>query len=216
MEPRHYYKELQYPEDLLWYIQEETSLLGIVNAYFTVHGKKHSKINQEAKQKIYPNNKFFYNICPSHQNSPNLYSFYVDEDKKLFYCLGCGTAGSVFEFIMNCYQIDINEATEVLGSILNLIEANLLPEKLKEISKELKQHYGKQDQWIEKSREKTQYLTTRVDTYLQKNHLENINIRKTANRLCCSDEFIEKRYHILLRQQHPKEKIKIESIPKFQ
>ena len=117
---------------------------------------------------------------------------------------------------MNCYQIDINETTEVLGSILNLIEANLLPKKLKKIYDELKQHYGKQEQLIEKSREKTQYLTTRVDTYLQKNHLENINIRKTANRLCCSDEFIEKRYHILLRQQHPKEKIKIESIPKFQ
>lgn len=216
MEPRRYYKELQYQEDLLWYIQEETSLLGIVNAYFIVHGKNHSKINQEAKQKIYPNNKFFYNICPSHQNSPNLYSFYVDEDKKLFYCLGCGTAGSVFEFIMNCYQIDINEATEVLGSIINLIEANLLPEKLKKIYDELKQHYGKQEQMIEKSREKTEYLTTRVDTYLQRSDLENIDIRKTANRLCCSEELIERRYHNLLRQQQPKEKIKIESIPRFQ
>lgn len=216
MEPRHYYKELQYPEELLWYIQEETSLLGVVNAYFTIHGKNHSKINQEAKQKIYPSNKFFYNVCPSHKNSPNLYSFYVDEDKKLFYCLGCGTAGSVFEFIMNCYQIDINEATEILESIINLIEESLLPEKLKIISKELKQHYGKQEQLIEKSKEKTQFLTTRVDTYLQRNNLENINIKKVANRLCCSDEFIEKRYYSLLNQRKPKEKIKKDSIPKFQ
>lgn len=216
MELGNYYKELQYSEELLWYIQEETSLLGIVNAYFTIHGKKHSEANQEAKHKIYPNNKFFYNVCPAHQNSEKLYCFFVDEEKKLFYCLGCGTAGSVFEFMMNCYQIDINEATEVLGSIINLIEENLLPEKLKEISKELKSYYGKQEEFIEKSKEKTKFLTTRVDNYLKRNNLENIDIRKTANRLCCSEEFIEKRYHNLLQQEKTMKKVKKENVPKFE
>lgn len=84
MEPRHYYENLQYPEELLWYIQEETSLLGIVNAYFNVHGKKQSKTSQEVKYKIYPNNKFFYNACPYHQNGSNLYSFFVEKIKNCF------------------------------------------------------------------------------------------------------------------------------------
>ena len=85
----------------------------------------------------------------------------------------------------------------------------MLDEKLKEIHQELKPYYGKQEELIEKSREKKQYLTTRVDTYLQRKNLENIDIRKTAKRLCCSKDLIEKRYHNLLEQQKPKEKVNV-------
>lgn len=216
MEPKRYHENLQYSEELLYYIQEETSLLGIINAYFTTHGKKHSEINEDVKQKIYPNNKFFYNTCPYHKNSSNLYSFFVDENKKLFYCLGCGMGGSVFEFIMDSYQVDINEATEVLGSIINLIDVNLLTGKLKEIYQELKPYYEKQEEMIEKSRKKTEYLTTRVDNYLKRKKTEKINIGKIANRLCCSEEFIEKRYHNLLQQEKPKQKVKKQSTISFQ
>jgi DNA primase len=52
-------------------------------------------------------------LCPFHQEkSP---SFYVDADKQLFYCFGCGVGGDVFKFLMLYEKLEFPEALKRLA-----------------------------------------------------------------------------------------------------
>src|SRR2546428_9564066 len=47
-------------------------------------------------------------LCPFHtEKTP---SFYVDADKQLFYCFGCGAGGDVFKFLMLYGEIEVPQA----------------------------------------------------------------------------------------------------------
>jgi DNA primase len=53
-------------------------------------------------------------LCPFHaEKTP---SFYVDADKQLFYCFGCGTGGDVFKFLMLYEKLEFPEALKTLAS----------------------------------------------------------------------------------------------------
>lgn len=53
-------------------------------------------------------------LCPFHsEKSP---SFYVDADKQLFYCFGCGTGGDVFKFLMLYEKLEFPEALKSLAA----------------------------------------------------------------------------------------------------
>lgn len=75
--------------------------------------------------KIYGDRQFYFNICPFHLNSTGYYSFMIDDRKNLFYCLGCGSGGSAFEFIEEIYDLASLEAIKVLSTLLYLKTENL-------------------------------------------------------------------------------------------
>jgi DNA primase len=52
-------------------------------------------------------------LCPFHtEKTP---SFYVDADKQLFYCFGCGAGGDVFKFLMLYEKLEFPEALRLLA-----------------------------------------------------------------------------------------------------
>jgi DNA primase len=53
-------------------------------------------------------------LCPFHQEKTP--SFYVDADKQLYYCFGCGTGGDVFKFLMLYEKLDFPEALKSLAT----------------------------------------------------------------------------------------------------
>ena len=52
-------------------------------------------------------------LCPFHtEKTP---SFWVDADKQLFYCFGCGVGGDVFKFVMLYEKMEFPEALKMLA-----------------------------------------------------------------------------------------------------
>ena len=52
-------------------------------------------------------------LCPFHtEKTP---SFYVDAEKQLFYCFGCGVGGDVFKFLMLYEKLEFPEALRTLA-----------------------------------------------------------------------------------------------------
>lgn len=66
-------------------------------------------------------------LCPFHsEKSP---SFYVDADKQLFYCFGCGTGGDVFKFLMLYEKLEFPEALKTLAARYGIaVPASRAPE----------------------------------------------------------------------------------------
>ncbi len=52
-------------------------------------------------------------LCPFHNEKTP--SFYVDENKQLFYCFGCGAGGDVFKFVMLRESVEFPEALRLLA-----------------------------------------------------------------------------------------------------
>jgi len=52
-------------------------------------------------------------LCPFHQEKTP--SFYVQPDKRLFYCFGCGKGGNVFQFLMEIEHLSFPEAVQRLA-----------------------------------------------------------------------------------------------------
>lgn len=63
-----------------------------------------------------PSGKTLKGECPMcHDESGR---FYVDPDKKLFYCFGCGVGGDVFKFISLTEKISFQQAVEYVAALL--------------------------------------------------------------------------------------------------
>ncbi|OHB68597.1 MAG: DNA primase [Planctomycetes bacterium RBG_16_41_13] len=58
--------------------------------------------------------KAFIGLCPFH--SEKTPSFFVNPDKKLFKCFGCGEGGTVFQFVMKQEGMDFVEAVKLVAS----------------------------------------------------------------------------------------------------
>lgn len=52
-------------------------------------------------------------LCPFH--SEKTPSFYVDPEKQLYHCFGCGAGGDIFDFVMEMEKLNFNEAVEYLA-----------------------------------------------------------------------------------------------------
>jgi len=52
-------------------------------------------------------------LCPLH--SEKTPSFYVDPEKQVFHCFGCGEGGDVIEFVRKLKDMSFHEAREYLG-----------------------------------------------------------------------------------------------------
>lgn len=59
--------------------------------------------------------KSFRGLCPFHlEKTP---SFYVDPQKQLYHCFGCGAGGDIFDFVMETEKLSFNEAVEYLAGL---------------------------------------------------------------------------------------------------
>jgi DNA primase len=71
-------------------------------------------------------------LCPFHEDTHP--SFYVDDERGLFHCFGCGAGGDVFDFIQMIDSVDFKEALQKLAKRANIpIPDKLYPEKRKRI-----------------------------------------------------------------------------------
>ncbi|HOP94899.1 MAG TPA: DNA primase [Dictyoglomaceae bacterium] len=62
--------------------------------------------------------KNYVGLCPFHQEKTP--SFYVNPDKGLYHCFGCGASGDVFSFLLNYRNITFMEALEELAHEVGL------------------------------------------------------------------------------------------------
>lgn len=134
------FDNLKYTDEIMYSIKKNISLLGIVESVFS-----NLHINKPIL-KVYPNNKFFYNFCPFHNNSSTCHDFFVDERYHLYYCFGCGARGNAFDFLMGVYNLDINSVADILGIIfgqfdVSILNVDLESELLKKINKNKHREY---------------------------------------------------------------------------
>lgn len=187
------YEILDYHEqidiDILEYINSKVSMLGIYLSYLESQGI-------EYKVECRPNNKFYINTCSFHNNLNEDYSLIILEDKGLFLCHRCGNGGSIINFIMEVYKIELSDAVEIINCFINQNFDKLSIEN-KKIYNQLFCSYDLKDEYIKISAYKTEYLNNRINNYL--NYLESlnkeVNIDKVSKRLSCSKKYVKSIYN---------------------
>lgn len=186
------FDNLKYTDEIMYSIKKNIFLLGIVESVFS-----NLHINKPIL-KVYPNNKFFYNFCPFHNNSSTCHDFFVDERYHLYYCFGCGARGNAFDFLMGVYNLDINSVADILGVISGQFDVSILNENQLKIYNLLIKNYHNYTNLMKKSEMKTIYLTDRIKKYLELHPLEDeptiYYFKKVADRLSCSTDFVRKIY----------------------
>ncbi len=77
----------------------------------------------------------FYGLCPFHQEKTP--SFSVNDQKKIYYCFGCGAHGDIFEFIMSTKNLNFPEATKYLAQIagINIEKPETIKDKIYKTNK---------------------------------------------------------------------------------
>lgn len=84
-------------QDAIVRISEKADIVEIVSRY----------VNLKKSGKNYKG------LCPFHiEKTP---SFFVNPEKQIFHCFGCGTGGDVFKFLMNIENISFPEAVAKIG-----------------------------------------------------------------------------------------------------
>ena len=198
------YDDLKYSDEIMFSIKSDRatpswSASPAIPSSSSFNSLFSNKMIDMPKMRVHPNNKFYYNVCPFHKNNSEYYEFFVDERVHLFYCLGCGSRGNAFDFLMDVYNLDINNVTEILGVISDKFDISILNEKQMKIYNVLIKDYCNYKELLKKSEEKTLYLTNRVKNYLELHQLtEQANyddIKKISDRLCCSTDFVNDIYH---------------------
>uniref|UniRef100_A0A7V4E442 DNA primase n=1 Tax=candidate division WOR-3 bacterium TaxID=2052148 RepID=A0A7V4E442_UNCW3 len=86
--------------------------------------------------------KSYRGLCPFHaEKTP---SFYVDPDKGLYHCFGCGASGNVFTFLMKKEGLSFSEALRELAKIAGIkIDEEVKSSKELLLLKEAKTYYQK-------------------------------------------------------------------------
>ena len=78
-------------------VRARSDLLGIVGA--------HLRLRKVGRR--------FVGLCPFHTDSKP--SFYVDPEKGIFHCFGCGAGGDLFNFVMRIENVDFPTALSILA-----------------------------------------------------------------------------------------------------
>ncbi len=85
------------PDDLIQKIQDQNDIVEVISGHVQL---KKSGRNFKA-------------LCPFH--SEKTASFYVNPDKQIFHCFGCGVGGNIFSFLMKYNQMSFGESVKVLA-----------------------------------------------------------------------------------------------------
>lgn len=93
---------MRYPEHVIEQIRDESDIIAIISDYTNLQKKGQSYVG----------------LCPfHHEKTP---SFSVSEDKKLYYCFGCGAGGNVITFLMQKENMTFIEAIKYLAERENI------------------------------------------------------------------------------------------------
>jgi len=96
-------------DDFINRLRAESNIVGVISDYVPLKKK----------------GKNYWGCCPfHHEKTP---SFSVTPDKGFYYCFGCQTGGSVFNFLMKIENVGFLDAVKVLAKKMNIS----LPEKEK-------------------------------------------------------------------------------------
>lgn len=90
------------PDDTIREIRETCSIVDVISDFVTL--KKTGRTHK--------------GLCPFHNEKTP--SFVVNEEKKFFYCFGCGASGDVFAFLMKHEQVGFQEAARTLAGRLGI------------------------------------------------------------------------------------------------
>ncbi len=80
-------------------VKQRADMLGIVSKY--------TRLRRAGRQ--------FVGLCPLHRERHP--SFYVQPEKKVFYCFGCGTGGDLFRLVMLSERVSFSEAVEIVARV---------------------------------------------------------------------------------------------------
>ena len=180
-----YLATLKYPfsKDTDHCINYNSHNVEVNDTVLDLHREIYSEKSFKNSYKIYGDRIFYFNICPFHVNSTFNYSFMIDDKKNLFYCHGCGTSGSAFEFIREIYRLNDLETVKVLSTLLylkmeeldefctNNLERLGIPNQLSSIEKDVSLELFKSTDYeklIKEADKKRQQLLDRIDKYLEK------------------------------------------------
>ncbi|HFL8824081.1 MAG TPA: DNA primase [Candidatus Azoamicus sp. OHIO1] len=62
--------------------------------------------------------KYYFGLCPFHDEKTS--SFIVSEERKQYYCFGCGCKGDVFQFFMNYKNISFIESVKLIADFFSI------------------------------------------------------------------------------------------------
>jgi DNA primase len=116
--------------------------------------KKILTMRQVAEYYGYKPNRAGFIACPFHQEKTASLKLY--EGDKGFSCFGCGTYGSIFDFIMKLFNINYHQALLRLNHDFNLNISNRKPSKKELVSFQLEQH----------NKQKNKELNNLIEWYL--------------------------------------------------
>lgn len=175
--------------------------IGRQNAYYSYltndceNNKKDETIIENTTiptYRVYGQHQFYFNICPFHLNDATKFAFLIDNQVNLYYCLGCGRGGSIFDFVQELYHLHFKETVEVIAGIYAItgtreedalqlkdiggrffIEENLkkigIPHSLSSLQQQIIQQLTRTYQYesyVNKGKQKYQKLLNRIDTYI--------------------------------------------------
>jgi DNA primase len=80
-----------------------------------IDGKPDIRPEIEKFTKLKKRGKYFIGLCPIHEEKTP--SFYVNEEKQICACWGCGFYGDVIDFIMKLHNFNFKDACRYLGII---------------------------------------------------------------------------------------------------
>ena len=123
-----------YSKTLLDSIEKNISIIGLVESYHLTIGKKNVRI------KNCINRQFRLNQCFYHMSGEDNDDFYVNDEKKYYYCFGCGLTGNCYDFLMKVYGISFDSAANILAALLGS-RLKKLTKKEKSIHKSLSENY---------------------------------------------------------------------------
>jgi DNA primase len=86
-----------YSQDLIQEVLDRTDIVDLVSEYLPLKKRGSS----------------YMGLCPFHNEKTP--SFHVSQEKGLFHCFGCGSAGNSMHFLMKIDNLDFNEAMETLA-----------------------------------------------------------------------------------------------------
>ncbi len=81
-------------------------------ADFVAIASRHTRLRRSGRQYI--------GLCPFHKERRP--SFYVEPERRIFYCFGCGAGGDVFDFVMRAEGCGFPQAVAILSEFLPVVE----------------------------------------------------------------------------------------------
>ncbi|MDP2762952.1 MAG: DNA primase [Enterobacteriaceae bacterium] len=68
--------------------------------------------------KLEKKGKYYFGLCPFHDEKTS--SFIINEERKQYYCFGCGCRGDVFQFFMNYKNISFVESVKLVANFFSI------------------------------------------------------------------------------------------------